>query len=69
MTGTLNDVWGSGSSDVWVVGGNGTVLHWDGSAWTRVTSGTSEALLSVWGSGPGDIWAVGTYGTILRCQP
>jgi hypothetical protein len=28
----LNGVWGSGASDVWAVGGAGTILHWDGSA-------------------------------------
>jgi hypothetical protein len=42
---TLNDVAGSGASDVWAVGeyidagiGHTLILHWDGSTWQRVAS-------------------------------
>jgi hypothetical protein len=31
---TLYDVWGSSSSDVYAVGDSGTMLHYDGSAWS-----------------------------------
>ena len=30
----LNGVWGSGASDVWAVGEQGTLLHFDGKAWS-----------------------------------
>ena len=30
---TLLDVWGNTGSDVFAVGGGGTILHYDGSAW------------------------------------
>jgi hypothetical protein len=67
----LNGVWGSGASDVWAVGGGGlptpsTILHWDGSAWTSVSSGTTNDLRAIWGSEESDIWAVGDVGTILH---
>lgn len=55
-------VWGSGPSDVWVVGQRGAVLHWDGSAWTEVLIGTGEDLISVWGTGPDRIAVVGGRG-------
>jgi hypothetical protein len=43
------------------VGGlNGTLLHWDGTRWTPVDSGTPEHILVLTGTGPDDIWA-GTY--------
>ncbi len=61
-------LWGSGASDVWAVG-DGTIVHWDGSAWT--TSGTWwwQVLFGIWGSGASDVWAVGAGGTILERRP
>jgi hypothetical protein len=55
----LVGVWASGPSDVWAVGGMGTILHWDGSHWSVSDSGSIANLWSVWGSGPNDIWATG----------
>ena len=63
--GSLHGVWGSGPNDVWAVGDAG-ILHWDGSAWTAVSSGTTAYLEGVWGSGANDVWAVGDVGTILH---
>ena len=68
--GSLHGVWGSGPNDVWAVGGDGNgdgiTLHWDGTAWTAVSSGTMYDLIRVWGSGANDVWAVGDVGTILH---
>lgn len=59
-------VWGSSASDVWAVGDNGLVSHWNGLRWSHPPSPTRENLLSIWGSGPGNIWAVGTNGAIIH---
>jgi hypothetical protein len=37
--------WGSSASDVYVVGDNGTILHYDGVAWTAANSGWTESWL------------------------
>jgi len=59
MSVRLNGIWGSGSTDVWAVGYNGVVLHWNGAIWSVVDAGVPTVTFhSVWGSGPGDIWAV-----------
>ena len=55
----LNDVWGSAPDDVFVVGREGTILHFDGAGWRPMESGTTNELAAVWGSGPRDVWAVG----------
>jgi hypothetical protein len=47
------------------VGNGGTILHWDGSAWTR-SSGTTNPLYGVWRSGESVVWAVGDGGTVLE---
>lgn len=62
----LASVWGSGPSDVWAVGAAGSVLHWDGTAWTAASVGTSQALYAVWGTGPNDVWIASSPGVIFR---
>jgi len=58
----LFKVWGLSADDVWVVGTGGAVIHWDGSAWTRMESGVTGRLLTVRGRAPNDIYAVGGLG-------
>ena len=67
-------MWGSASTDVWAVGddfgGDARILHWDGGAWSSVSTGTGtmSGLFAVWGSASTDVWAVGLSGTILHRQ-
>ncbi|HEY8089184.1 MAG TPA: hypothetical protein VIF09_15100 [Polyangiaceae bacterium] len=57
----MTGVWGSSFSDVWAVGRGGTILHFDGTSWTRLPPITPEPLYDVHGSGPKDVWAVGRH--------
>ncbi len=63
----MNKLWGSSSNDLYVVGNNGSIAHWDGVKWTKIESGTSVHLLEIWGAIDGStIWACGyteDYGT------
>lgn len=54
---SLNGIWGSGPSDVWIVGSPDVTFHWDGASLTTGKIGTRQTLFGVWGSGPGDVWA------------
>jgi len=65
--GALLKVWGRSATDVWIVGGVGTILHWDGRAFSVVPSGTTETLFTV--SGDDDevvIVGGGAAGLLLR---
>ena len=64
----LFKVWGTSSSDVWVVGERGRMLHYDGSAWARIESGTTARLLTIHGSATDGPIAVGglSNGVILE---
>ena len=62
----LKDVWGSSATDVFAVGESGTILQYDGSNWSKVTSGTTKYLYGIWGSSATDVFAVGESGTILH---
>ncbi|MBX3212208.1 MAG: hypothetical protein KF850_09260 [Labilithrix sp.] len=57
----LYGIWGSGPDDVWTVGSNGAVFHWDGSTWSaervETDAGQPRPLFGIWGTGPDDVWA------------
>ena len=59
----LFGIWGSSATDVWAVGSNGAVFHWNGTGWTsqRVLNdaGQPKPIYGIWGSGPHDVWAFG----------
>ena len=63
---TLIADWGNSGTDVFAVGQNGTILHYNGTGWTTQLAGTPNALLADWGSAAGDVFAVGEFGTILH---
>jgi hypothetical protein len=48
--------------------GDGTILHYDGAAWTEVQT-LEQQLNGVWGSSPADVFAVGEDGTIMHGTP
>lgn len=50
---------GSSRSDVWAVGTQGTVLHFDGSSWKRTTIANGETLSAVVGLSRDEVWAAG----------
>lgn len=65
-TSLLKAVWGSSSNDVFAVGANGTILHYNGTDWSSMSSDTTNNLNGVWGSSGQYVFAVGDKGTILH---
>ncbi|HEX9729768.1 MAG TPA: Ig-like domain repeat protein [Gemmatimonadales bacterium] len=59
-------IWGCSPTDVFAVGGGGTILRFDGAAWSSMTSPTSETLHGVWGTSCANVYAVGAAGTIVH---
>ena len=73
LPGALLSVWGTGSTDVWAVGGDALdgsgpmVIHFDGAAWTRVATGETQGnLWWVFGFADGPVYMGGEGGVILR---
>lgn len=52
-------VWGSAPDDVYMVGQNGAVLHWNGTRLEEQLVGVSLDLIGIWGTGPDRVVAVG----------
>lgn len=61
-------VWGRDAEDVYVVGDGGTILHYDGTDWTAMNSGTGVQLYGVSGTATGPVYAVGQSGTVLQLE-
>jgi len=65
-TENLYDIWGSGSDNVFAVGSNGTILHYDGISWSSMSSPVTEDIYAIWGRSAWDVYAVGVDGTQLH---
>jgi photosystem II stability/assembly factor-like uncharacterized protein len=64
----FNAVSGSSADNVFVVGDEGTILHWDGTALLPEESGTTANLRGVVVASDSLTYTVGEQGTILRRQ-
>lgn len=63
---SLYGIWGSGTNDIFAVGNNGTILHYNGTSWSSMNSGTTNPLYGAWGFASNDVYAVGEKLTILH---
>ena len=49
LTGAINKMWGSSSNDLYAVGNNGNIAHYNGSSWVKIESGTTTNINDAWG--------------------
>ncbi len=56
---TVNKIWGTSSSDLYIVGNGGLMAHYDGTGWTKIETGTELDLLDIWGTDADNIWVCG----------
>jgi hypothetical protein len=59
----LSGVWASSRDDVFAIGDDAIIAHWDGATWSRTLAG-SPFNASIWGSGPTDVYVLGTFDLI-----
>jgi hypothetical protein len=63
----LWEVWGSGASDVYIVGDKGLALHGSGTSFTAVNlGGVTTYINDVWGSSASDVYLFGGGGLIMH---
>jgi hypothetical protein len=49
FNGVINKFWGTSSSNLFIVGTNGSIAHFNGSSWRKIESGTTTDINDVWG--------------------
>jgi hypothetical protein len=62
----LYAIHGSSAADVWAVGDDGTIVHFDGMKWAARPSGVRTELNGVWAASASDAWAVGDDSVVLH---
>ena len=62
--GDVRDFWAFGPEDVWAIGANGALTHFDGSRWSR--GDDPVALRAVAVRAGDDVWAIGAEATLLH---
>jgi hypothetical protein len=76
--GYVTKAWGTNSSDIYFVGTMGTIVHYNGSSWTKLQSGTTLPINDIWGaqnsSGQWEILAIAsnpdsTANMLLQIHP
>jgi hypothetical protein len=58
FSGYINAIWGTSSSNIYFVGDKGTIVHYDGSKFTKMNSGTDIDLRDIAGIGE-NVFVVG----------
>lgn len=61
----LKSVWSFSSNDIWAVGANGIIWHYNGIAWDNPSSGVTDNLNKVYAADAEHVWVAGANGTIL----
>jgi hypothetical protein len=56
---SVENCWGTSSSNMYFVGRNGCIVHYDGNEFTKMESDTDINLTGVWGLDETHIWIVG----------
>jgi hypothetical protein len=47
--GSVTSIWGTSLNDLYFVGRKGTIVHYNGSSWSKIESGTDLDLYDIWG--------------------
>lgn len=70
VTGLFNGyaygLWGTSSNNLYMVGGNGSIAHYNGTTWSKMTSNTTVDLEDIYGLDANHIWATGTNADYSR---
>jgi len=45
----VNKMWGSSPNDLYAVGNNGNIAHYNGQSWSKIESGTDLNINDIWG--------------------
>ena len=71
---SLHSLYRLAANDIWSVGDNGNIIHWDGKSWTMQITTEYSTLNDVFMLDPVSGWAVGDSGCVIQiaegsCNP
>jgi len=66
---SINSIWGNSQSNLYFVGGSGSIVHYDGTNFTLMESGTDTPIIDIWGTDENHIWATAYDNSIDDTHP
>ncbi len=63
---TVYGMWGASPQDLWLVGEDGLVVHYNGASWTEQPAPAGDTLYAIWGFDDATAYAVGASGRIVH---
>ena len=58
---SINRIWGTSSSDLYIVGNSGKIAHYQNGIWQQISSGTELALIDIYSKDGNEIYISGAY--------
>ena len=62
----LLSIWGTSEDNIYVVGDNAIMLHYDGKKWSTIEPIKNEYFTKVKGLGPDQVYVTGENGTVIK---
>ena len=62
----LLSIWGTSAEDIYTVGDNAAMLHYDGKKWSPIEPIKDEYFTKVKGLGPNQVYVAGENGTVIK---
>ena len=62
----LLSIWGTSDDNIFVVGDNSSILHFNGKTWSKINPIKEEYFTKVKGLGKDCVYVAGENGTVLR---
>jgi len=69
FSGYIRKMWGTSSSNLYFIGNVGSIVHYDGSSFTKLESGTEKPIIDIWGLDENHVWATAYTNTIDNEHP
>jgi hypothetical protein len=68
INGSIKQLWGTSSQDMYAVGRNGTIVHYNGENWTKIESNTEADISDIWGvvQDNGDKYIIAPAGNLFQ---
>jgi len=67
--GGVKHIWASSPDDIYFVGDKGCIVHYDGSTFTKMESGTDSPIVDIWGIDENHIWAIAKTNSVDDNHP
>ncbi len=67
--GGVTEIWGTSPTNIYFTGRKGSIVHYDGTNFSRMESGTDTPIIDIWGTDENHIWATAYTNSVDDTHP